>query len=405
MCPQLSPDEKLASEESLKLYCRPIEWYNIIQHRAAKNPTFLQRCLDYMIEARRKKRIQLTVSLSRGTNTACREQNIFPLYVLLATPTSNISLEEHPSIYRFSRAYFLTSFGGFGSKDHTKATFVIPDIENLASSRASNLNIIIISRGQVGEDIGENNCTGGHLEQSALQKLEGKCFWGNISINLLRLSLENHASTLNLGHTMKLTSTVEMRPSFLEKKFLEQDNCLTFCSHKVDATCGNGLCLRSCLTASHAVSTVARCRCQHCRHCMQARQLGRLRAGNVHFNYKYYKNTMQKTEVTEDFACPFCFVKCGSYKGLGCHLNSSHDLFHFEFWISEERQAVDVSLKADAWRIELGPEGVDPIHQTFSYCSRFKTRRSVTTSVKISLDDDISVERASVDPSQASPTV
>ncbi|XP_044446260.1 polycomb group protein EMF2B [Triticum aestivum] len=96
---------------------------------------------------------------------------------------------------------------------------------------------------------------------------------------------------------------------------------------------------------------------------------------------------MQKTEVTEDFACPFCFVKCGSYK------------------ISEERQAVDVSLKADAWRIELGPEGVDPIHQTFSYCSRFKTRRLVTTSAKISLDDDISVERASVDPSQASPTV
>ncbi|XP_044454641.1 polycomb group protein EMF2B isoform X2 [Triticum aestivum] len=360
MCPQLSPDEKLASEESLKLYCRPIEWYNIIQHRAAKNPTFLQRCLDYMIEARRKKRIQLTVSLSRGTNTACREQNIFPLYVLLATPTSNLSLEEHPPIYRFSRAYFLTSFGGFGSKDHTKATFVIPDIENLASSRASNLNIIIISRGQVGEDIGENNCTGGHLERSALQKLEGKCFWGNISINLLRLSLENHASTLNLGHTMKLTSTVEMRPSFLEKKFLEQDNCLTFCSHKVDVTGSYKLQvgisaqeagardIRENPYSSYSYSDVPT---------PSLPRIVRLRAGNVHFNYKYYKNTMQKTEVTEDFACPFCFVKCGSYK------------------ISEERQAVDVSLKADAWRIELGPEGVDPIHQTFSYCSRFKTRR------------------------------
>nr|AVF19614.1 hypothetical protein [Triticum turgidum] len=37
MCPQLSPDEKLASEESLKLYCKPIQRYNIIQHRAAKN--------------------------------------------------------------------------------------------------------------------------------------------------------------------------------------------------------------------------------------------------------------------------------------------------------------------------------------------------------------------------------
>ena len=36
-------------------------------------------------------RIQITVSLSASTNT--QAQNIFPLYVLLARPTSNISLE------------------------------------------------------------------------------------------------------------------------------------------------------------------------------------------------------------------------------------------------------------------------------------------------------------------------
>jgi hypothetical protein len=87
----------------------------------------------------------------------------------------------------------------------------------------------------------------------------------------------------------------------------------------------------------------------------------------VLFNYKYYNNTMQKTEVTEDFSCPFCLVPCGSFKGLGCHLNASHDLFHYEFWISEECQAVNVSLKTDSWRTELLAEGVDPRHQTFSY--------------------------------------
>uniref|UniRef100_A0A8R7UG17 Polycomb protein VEFS-Box domain-containing protein n=1 Tax=Triticum urartu TaxID=4572 RepID=A0A8R7UG17_TRIUA len=186
----------------------------------------------------------------------------------------------------------------------------------------------------------------------------------------------------------------------------------------------------------------------------------RLRAGNVLFNFKYYNNTMQKTEVTEDFACPFCLVKCGSYKGLGCHLNSSHDLFHFEFWvgkppkfpslnlicllsyfdrnlfimlkqISEECQAVNVSLKTDVWRTELVAEGVDPRHQTFSYSSRFKKRRRLgmlgTTAEKISHvhphimdsdspedaqavseddfvqreEDDISAPRASVDPAQS----
>eukprot|EP00267_Zea_mays_P050975 XP_020403852.1 polycomb group protein EMBRYONIC FLOWER 2-like [Zea mays] len=54
-------------------------------------PLFVQRPLLYKIQTRRKKRIQITVSLSASTNT--QAQNIFPLYVLLARPTSNISLE------------------------------------------------------------------------------------------------------------------------------------------------------------------------------------------------------------------------------------------------------------------------------------------------------------------------
>jgi len=36
-------------------------------------------------------RIQITISLSGSTNT--HAQNIFPLYVLLTRPTSNITLE------------------------------------------------------------------------------------------------------------------------------------------------------------------------------------------------------------------------------------------------------------------------------------------------------------------------
>lgn len=432
---RLSPDEQLAAEESFALYCKPVELYNIIQRRAIKSPSFLQRCLHYKIHASRKKRIQITVSLSRGANTEWPEQNTFPLYVLLATPTTNISLEGHSPIYRFSRACLLTSFSESGNKDHTKAMFTIPDVKNLTTSRACNLNIILIScvsEGQVGENIGENNCTGDNVDGSALQKLEGKCFWGKIPIDLLGSSLEN-CVTLNLGHTVELASAVTMSPSFLEPKLLEQDSCLTFCSHKVDAM--GSYQLQVAISAqeagardmsespysSYSYSGVPPSSLPH---------IIRLRAGNVLFNFKYYNNTMQKTEVTEDFACPFCLVKCGSYKGLGCHLNSSHDLFHFEFWISEEYQAVNVSLKIDAWRTELVAEGVDPRHQTFSYCSRFKKRRRLgTTATKIShihphimdLDssspkdaqagsendfvqreeDDISVAHASVDPAHS----
>ncbi|KQJ93180.1 hypothetical protein BRADI_3g03106v3 [Brachypodium distachyon] len=386
--PRLSPDEQLAAEESFALYCKPVELYNIIQRRAVKNPAFLQRCLHYKIHARRKKRIQITVSLSRGTNAEWPEHNIFPLYVLLATPTSNISLEGHSPIYRFNQACLLTSFSEFGNKDHTKATFIIPNLKNLTTSRACGLNIILISRvseGQVGENIGENNTSGNHVEGSALQKLEGNCNWGKIPIDLLGSSLEN-CVTLSLGHTVELASTVSMSPSFLEPKFLERDSCLTFCSHKVDAT--GSYQLQVGISAqevgardmsespyySYSYSDVPPPMLPH---------VIRLRAGNVVFNYKYYNNTMQKTEVTEDFACPFCLVPCGSYKGLGCHLNSTHDLFHFEFWISEECQAVNVSLKTDAaWRTELVAEGVDPRHQTFSYCSKFKKRRRLATTAQ-----------------------
>lgn len=54
---------------------------------------------------------------------------------------------QHSPIYRFSRACLLTSFHEFGNKDYTEATFVIPDVKNLATSRACSLNIILISCG------------------------------------------------------------------------------------------------------------------------------------------------------------------------------------------------------------------------------------------------------------------
>ncbi|ONM54139.1 Embryonic flower 2 [Zea mays] len=373
----LSPDEKLTAEKDLALYCKPVELYNIIQRRAMKNPLFIQRCLLYNIHARRKKRIQITISLSGSTNTELQTHYVFPLYVLLARPTSNLSLEGHSPIYRFSRVCLLTSFSEHGNKDNSEATFIIPDVKSLSTSRACNHDIIFISCGQVGQSNGEDNCSGNHVEDSSLQMLEGKCSWGKIPTNLLASSLESCVN-LSLGHIVELASKVTMRPSFLEPKFLEQDSCLTFCSHKVDAV--GSYKLQLCMSAQEAgardmsLSPYS----SYSYNDVPPSSLSdiiRLRSGNVLFNYKYYNNTMQETEVTEDFSCPFCYVRCGSFKGLGCHLNSSHDLFHYEFWISEEYQVVNVSLKADAWRTELFAEGVDPRHQTFSYRSRFKKRR------------------------------
>uniref|UniRef100_A0A0D9XCA9 Uncharacterized protein n=1 Tax=Leersia perrieri TaxID=77586 RepID=A0A0D9XCA9_9ORYZ len=341
---RLSPDEKLAAEESFALYCKPVELYNIIQRRSIKNPAFLQRCLLYKIHARRKKRSLITISLSGGTNKEQRAQNIFPLYVLLARPTNNISLEGHSPIYRFSRACLLSSFHEFGNKDCTEATFVIPDVKNLTTTRACSLDIILISCGRDEQAFDDNNCSGNHVESSTLQKLEGKCFWGKIPVNLLASSLGNCVS-LSLGHTVEMSSTVEMAPSFLEDSFQLQVN--------ISAQEAGARDMSESPYSVYSYNDVPPSSLTH---------IIRLRSGNVLFNYKYYNNTMQKTEVTEDFSCPFCLVPCGSFK------------------ISEECQAVNVSLKTESWRTELLAEGVDPRHQTFSYRSRFKKRKRVEIS-------------------------
>ncbi|XP_050376189.1 polycomb group protein EMBRYONIC FLOWER 2-like isoform X2 [Argentina anserina] len=113
------------------------------------------------------------------------------------------------------------------------------------------------------------------------------------------------------------------------------------------------------------------------RYKIQAKHKRRFNAGTVIFNYRDYSNILQKTEVTEDFTCPFCLMQCASFKGLRYHLCSSHDLFNFEFWVTGEYQAVNVSVKTDALRSESVAEGAGPQLQTFFFCSRPKKRRSL----------------------------
>ncbi|BFG31301.1 hypothetical protein CerSpe_175750 [Prunus speciosa] len=96
-------------------------------------------------------------------------------------------------------------------------------------------------------------------------------------------------------------------------------------------------------------------RCLHYK--IQARRKRRFRTGIVIFNYRDYNNTLRKTEVTEGFTCPFCLMQCASFKGLRYHLCSSHDLFNFEFWVTGEYQAVNVSVKIDILRSEFGRDG------------------------------------------------
>ncbi|XP_065857193.1 polycomb group protein EMBRYONIC FLOWER 2-like [Euphorbia lathyris] len=102
----------------------------------------------------------------------------------------------------------------------------------------------------------------------------------------------------------------------------------------------------------------------------------RLPGGIVIFNYRDYSNKLQKTEVTEDYSCPFCSMMCMNFKGLRHHLSSSHDLFNFEFWVNEEYQAVNVSVKVDRFLSETLADGVEQRQQAFFFCSRPRKRKS-----------------------------
>lgn len=124
--------------------------------------------------------------------------------------------------------------------------------------------------------------------------------------------------------------------------------------------------------AKHKPSFLQRCLTYK----IQAKRNKRSRSGTVLFNYRYYNNILQKTEVTLDFTCPFCSVQCGCTKGLRFHLISYHDLFNFEFWVSEKFQAINVSVRTDISRTEVATEDIDPRHQPFFYCSNKRHRKS-----------------------------
>ncbi|XP_071682665.1 polycomb group protein EMF2B isoform X3 [Lolium perenne] len=372
---QLSPDEELTLEECLALYRKPVELYNIIQLRAIKNPPSLQRCLSYKIDAKRKRRIQISVSISGSTNTELPAHGIFPLYVLFARATSNDPLDGNSPVYRFSRACLLTSFSESGDSDHSKATFSIPDLKSLATSQVSNHNIILISCGQLGQHLSEN-FSENHMEYSSRQKLGGQCTWGKIPIDLLCSDLDN-CVTLSLGRTVQLTPQISMSPGFIEPTFLVDGSCLTFFSQKAYAT--GSYELRASIDAQEAGAKDMHLSPYSCYSyddipLSSLPHIIRLRTGNVLFNYKHCKKFL-KSEVTEDFSCSFCLVQCGSFKGLEYHLTSSHELFHFEFWVSEDYQAVNVSLKIDTRRAELlTTAGDDRSKRVFFYRSRFKKR-------------------------------
>ncbi|OVA05066.1 Polycomb protein [Macleaya cordata] len=371
----LSPEEVVAAEESLSIYCKPVELYNILQRRALQNPSFLQRCLHYKVQAKWKRRIQMTVCLSENVN-GVQPQNILPLYVILARPVSDIvAVAGHSAVYCLSRACILTASNEFERKDRTEANFVLPEINKLSAEiKAGELTILLVSCGDRNSSSCERSLLKEHLDMKSFpSNFGGYCLWGKIPMEPLYSSWEKCVN-LNLGHRFDMPVTVAMHSSFLEASDLDEGNSISF---KIPHNSGTTQ-LQVNISAQEVGAKERSPYNSYTYHNVPSSSLPhivRLRTGNVIFNYKYYNNTLQKTEVTEDFSCPFCLVQCASFKGLRYHLCACHDLFNFEFWVTEEYQAVNVSVKTDIWRSEMVADGVDPRLQTFSFCSNPLRRR------------------------------
>ncbi|KAL3650390.1 hypothetical protein CASFOL_006793 [Castilleja foliolosa] len=374
----LTPEEQVAAEESLSIYCKPVEFYNIIQRRSVRNPYFIQRCLGYKIQAKNKKRIQMTISLPLTVNDESRIQSLFPLCIMLARPVYSPAVVEDSAVYRFSRPCILTKCTGDDRANQEQANFILPEINKLSAEvRSGSLSILFISCAEIFKE---------HAEGSPFPANVGaNCLLGKIPMELLQLSWEK---SLNLsgGERAEMLSTVDLDSCFLKTSCFGDDKCFSFHSSP-DGTMAKSQQLQVRISAeevgakdkspydSFSYSGIPS---------STLPQIIRLRTGNVVFNYKYYNNKLHRTEVTEDFTCSFCLAKCGSFKGVRYHLLSSHDLFNFEFWVTEEFQAVNVSVKTDTWRSENIAAGVDPKQQTFIFCSNSLRRRKKRTLVQIS---------------------
>jgi hypothetical protein len=51
----------------------------------------------------------------------------------------------------------------------------------------------------------------------------------------------------------------------------------------------------------------------------------------IQYHYHFANKTMKKSEIAENYSCPFCVQRHPSFEALKCHLLLCHDLFQFSF--------------------------------------------------------------------------
>ncbi|MBA0674102.1 hypothetical protein Goari_015714 [Gossypium aridum] len=220
----LSAEEEIAAEESLSVYCKPVELYNILQRRA---PLFLQRCLRYKLQAKHKRRIQMTVSVPGIVNEGVLTQTVFPLYILLARLVSDVAVAEYSAVYRFRRACILTSFTGIDDSNQAQVNFILPEINKLAmEAKSGSLAILLVS-------FANGGC----------------CLWGRIPLESLYLSWEK-SPNLSSGQRSEMVLPVDLQSCLLKLKCSNEDKFISIQSSSNSSSVNQPLQLQVIISAN-----------------------------------------------------------------------------------------------------------------------------------------------------------
>ncbi|CAM8908792.1 unnamed protein product [Rhodiola kirilowii] len=204
----LSDEEEVAAEQSFSVYCRPVEFYNILKCRAEMNPPYLQRSLSYKIQAKHKTRINLTVKVPEILSTDGEVLNLFPLHVLLRRrifdgALVNDSHDDNFCDYNFSRLCVLRN-------SQAQGNFVLPDVTKLAEEATSG-SLYIVFPCQV-ED---NRPSNGNLSSDYHFVSDGHGLCGKLSLDLLFLTWGRSDSWAS-HQAAEMTSVADLHPSFLK---------------------------------------------------------------------------------------------------------------------------------------------------------------------------------------------
>ncbi|KAJ0466078.1 hypothetical protein HanHA300_Chr14g0545161 [Helianthus annuus] len=142
-------EEQNAAEESFSVYFKPVELYKCLGVRASRKPLFRANCLRYKLEEKHKRRVQLSVSISRPLDDGPQTMHIFPLYVVLARPVPTTNAEALQSIrYRFKRACKVIAFNIAPTMRSPRARFILPEINKLSTEfKSGSLAILLVSFG------------------------------------------------------------------------------------------------------------------------------------------------------------------------------------------------------------------------------------------------------------------